>query len=163
MGTKQAAEALVEARGQFYTREGEPDLLGRSYDYREWVTAALDAAGVPKEHRTNLQAAIRHHVSPILRDRYGNELEELGLKAGSTVERRAERRGHDAKLLALFAGGSAITDIDDAQELAHYARRAVSRIQTPTDAPAETAEETVKALRRLADAAREAGRRIAPK
>ncbi|AWY06659.1 hypothetical protein SEA_ZETA1847_25 [Microbacterium phage Zeta1847] len=162
MGTKQAAAALVEARELFQTREGEPDLLGQSYDYREWVSAALDKAGVPKADRTNLQAAIRHHVSPMLREKYGDELKRRGLEPGSTVERRRSRRNHDAKLLSLFAGGAPVTDLDDATELANYAARAVNRIQSGIAPDTGAAELAVTGLRRLAKAANDAARRITP-
>lgn len=163
MGTKAAAEALVEARTLFVNRDGAPDLLGRSHDYREWLSATLDAAGVPAESRTNLQAAIRHHISPILRDRFGEEaVDELGLKPGSTVQRRKARRDRDAHIFNLVTGGAPISDADDTSTLANVTRRAVSRIVADTKAPAAVVEEAADALRRLAKAANDAARRVNP-
>ena len=71
---KRAAELLADARELFYTRDGEPDLLGRSYEYRVFVSETMDGAGVPKGDRASLMAAVRFHISPILHERHGEEL-----------------------------------------------------------------------------------------
>lgn len=162
LGTKAAAEALIEARTLFRNRDGEPDLLGRSHDYREWVAQAIDNAGIPAADRTNLQAAIRHHISPMLRERFGHEVDELGLKPGSTVERRKVRRERDARILNLVTGGAPIDDADDATLLANVARLAVTRVVEDTDAPAAVVEDASNALRRLASAANAAAKRVNP-
>ncbi len=160
MGTKAAAEALVEARALFRNRDGGPDLLGRSHDYREWVSATLNDANVPGEARTNLQAAIRHHVSPILRERYGDDVAELGLQPGSSVERRKVRRERDAHILNLVTGGAPISDVDDTLLLANVARVAVNRVVADADAPEPVTTEAAAALRRLASAATSAAKRV---
>jgi hypothetical protein len=161
-GVRQAAEALAEARGHFYNREGAPDLLGRSYDYRQWVKAALDEADVPPSERPSLQSAIRFHISPILRDRYGEEeLTDLGLKPGSTVERGSRRRQRDARTLGLFRGGPPISDFDDALLVANLARLAVTRVTEAPSASSRDLSELAGAFTRLATAAREASKRVA--
>ncbi|QWY81847.1 hypothetical protein SEA_HONK_24 [Microbacterium phage Honk] len=161
-GVRQAAEALAEARSHFFNREGEPDILGRSYDYRQWVKAALDDADVPPSTRPSLQSAIRFHISPILRERYGeDELTDLGLKPGSTVERGSRRRQRDARTLGLFRGGPAIDDLDDALLVANLARLAVTRVVVISTATPKDIAELSAAFTRLAAAARDAAKRVA--
>lgn len=162
LGTKAAAEALIEARTLFRNRDGSPDLLGRSHDYREWVSRAIDNADIPSGDRTNLQAAIRNHISPMLRERFGDAVDELGLKPGSTVERRKARRQRDAHLLSLVTGGAPIDDADDATLLANVARLAVTRVVEDTNAPEEVVDDAANALRRLATAANAAAKRVNP-
>lgn len=129
LAAKATAETLMEARASlFQARDGSPDLLGRSRDYRAFVTQAQDEAGVPRDDRASVQAAIRYHVSPLLRERYAEEVEALGLSAGSSVERGRRRKERDSRVVALFAGGSALTDPADISTLAGAARLGVSRI-----------------------------------
>ncbi|AWY04862.1 hypothetical protein PBI_FLOOF_25 [Microbacterium phage Floof] len=128
LAAKSTAEALVDARPLFQARDGSPDLLGRSSDYRNFVTQAQDEAGVPRDDRASVQAAIRYHVSPLLRERYAEEVEALGLSAGSSVERGRRRKERDARVVAVFAGGSELSDIHDVELVANLARLGVSRV-----------------------------------
>jgi hypothetical protein len=163
LGTKAAAEALIEARTIFRGRDGQPDLVGRSHDYREFVSRAIDNAGIPTGERSNLQAAIRHHISPMLRERFGEQaVDDLGLKPGSTVERRKLRRERDSRIFNLVTGGAPITDADDATLLANVARLAVSRVVEDTDASEDVAADASTALKRLASEANAAAKRVNP-
>ncbi|MDR6868732.1 hypothetical protein J2Y69_003356 [Microbacterium resistens] len=128
LAAKAAAEALVEARPLFQARDGSPDLLGRSSAYRAFVTQAQDEAGVPRDDRASVQAAIRYHVSPLLRERYAEEVEALGLSAGSSVERGRRRKERDSRVVTLFAGGSELSDAADLSLVANLARLGVSRV-----------------------------------
>lgn len=159
--SKAAAEALVEARTHFFTRDGGVDYLGRSGDYRRFVAEALDEAGVPASARANIQAAIRYHVSPLLRERFGEEVAELGLDPDSSVDRARRRRERDARIVALFSGGSELTDLDDISAVANSARLAVSRISgfAPETTP-EKAERVRGEWARLYEAVKEAQKRL---
>ncbi len=128
MAARAAAVALVDARPHFQMRDGSPDLLGRSAEYREFVTRAQDEAGVPRDDRASVQAAIRYHVSPLLRERHAKEVEALGLSAGSSVERGRRRKERDSRVVSLFAGGSELDDVHDVSMVANLARLGVSRV-----------------------------------
>lgn len=125
---KQIAEALVEARAHFETRDGTPDYLGRSYAYRTWVSDTLEAAGVPKGDRASLQSIVRYHVSPLLRERYGAEVTKLGLEEGDLKERQRRARERDARIVSIFSGGGELTEVEDALLVANLSRLAVNRV-----------------------------------
>ncbi|UDL14800.1 hypothetical protein SEA_GRETCHEN_26 [Microbacterium phage Gretchen] len=153
IAAKEAAEALVEARTLFQARDGSPDLLGRSKDYRAFVTEAQDEAGIPRDDRASLQAAIRYHVSPLLRERYAEEVEALGLSAGSSVERGRRRKERDAHVIALFAGGSALDNPAEVSMVANLARLGVSRVAGwPTGTTPQQRERIREEYRNLAEA-----------
>ncbi|UVK59042.1 hypothetical protein SEA_CEN1621_24 [Microbacterium phage Cen1621] len=160
IATKAAASALVDARELFYDRDGAPDLLGRSYEYRLFVKSALDEAGVPQSDRAGLQAAIRYQVSPILHERHGEELESRGLDSGSTRDRARRRRERESSILRVFGGGAPITNLDDATLAAHLARVAFTRIRPVEDASARDIEELAEAFTRAASAGRDAAKRV---
>lgn len=141
LAAKAAAEALVEARPYFTGRDGAPDLLGKSADYRTFVTEAQEMAGVPRADRASVQAAIRYHISPLLRAKHGAEVEKLGLAAGSSVERGRRRKERDARVVALFAGGSELLDTASISDAANLSRLAVSRVSGwPSGTPKGTRE-----------------------
>jgi hypothetical protein len=125
---RQAAEAIVEARGHFHTRDGTTDVGGRSWEYRQFLAAAYDAAGIPKERRAGIQAAIRYHVSPVLREMYPDDIEDLGMRREAIQDVSRDKRKRDRDILALFVGGGEVTDPHDISEIANTARYAVSRI-----------------------------------
>jgi len=148
---KRAAELLADARELFYTRDGEPDLLGRSYEYRVFVSETMDGAGVPKADRTSLMAAVRFHISPILHERHGEELAARGLDGGSTRDRARERRQEDASIIRLFGGGAPITDADDVIRLAELVIGASSRIHAITGDLSAASGAVARAMNELAD------------
>lgn len=163
MAAKAAAAALVEARPHFQARDGSPDLLGRSHAYREFVTRVQDEAGVPHDDRASVQAAIRYHVSPLLRERFAEEVEALGLSAGSSVERGRRRKERDARVVALFAGGSALDDVHDVSMVANLARLGVSRVAGwPTEATDAQRKRIRAEFENLADAVAGALDRLPP-
>ncbi|WDS52050.1 hypothetical protein SEA_CARON_24 [Microbacterium phage Caron] len=158
---KEVANAFLDARTHFVTRDGKPDYLGRSGAYRAFVAEALDEAEIARENRAALQAAIRYHVSPLLRERFGEEVAALGLEPGSSVERARRRKERDSRILSLFAGGSEITDASDASLVANLARLAVSRIASlPSDTPALTLARTREEFKHLAEAVAAAEERL---
>lgn len=128
LAAKEVAEALLDARALIQGKDGKPDYLGRSRDYRDFVSETLDAADVAKEDRASLQAAIRYHISPMLRERFADEVESLGLSPGSTVERARRRKERDSRILSLFAGGSEVSEVSDVSLIASLSRLALSRV-----------------------------------
>lgn len=160
--THTAAEAVAQAREHFETRNGDPDLLGRSSGYREWLKETMDYANVPDAARNNLQAALRFRISPILHERHGDELARRGLTAGSAAERGRHRKARERRTLALFGGGSPVTDLDDALLIANLARLATNRVISLPEATPHEASVVSTNFAQLAKAAREASRRLSP-
>ncbi|CCQ44301.1 putative uncharacterized domain protein [Pseudarthrobacter siccitolerans] len=155
---KAAARALVEGREHFYTREGEPDWLGRTYAYRTWVREIMSKAHVPGDEVTNLQAAIRYHSGNVLRDRLsGEQIESLGLKKASPRERSVEQRERAAETLNYFAGGPEITEVADIQNICKLIETALHRVNAATikGMPAKARREAKAALLRVAERAEE--------
>ncbi|QDF14201.2 hypothetical protein SEA_GARDENSTATE_28 [Microbacterium phage GardenState] len=154
---KDAARALIDSRLHFQTRDGETDLLGRSREYRQFVTACLDEAAIPRDDRASLQAAIRYHISPLIRERFPEEVAALGLEPGSTVERARRRKERDARILSLFAGGSEVDDPADVSLVLNLSRLALSRLTAPVDGspvgPLERLAAEAARLREALDAA----------
>jgi hypothetical protein len=128
LAAKDIADAIMEARAMFQARDGSPDLLGRSADYRAFIAGAQDLAGVPKSLRPTIMAAVRYHVSTLLRERYSEEVGALGLSPESAVDRARRRKEQDTRILALFAGGSELEDPSELSRVASLARLGVSRV-----------------------------------
>jgi hypothetical protein len=119
---RQIAESLVDARSMFLRHDGTPDWKGRTHPYRVWVRDAFADAGVRAEEQPTIQAAIRYHVSSVLRERLDDEtLADYGLIPKSMKERSADRRQEkDALLKALTArdvGGGALMAIATANRV----------------------------------------------
>lgn len=153
---KEAASALVEAREHFFTREGEPDWLGRTYAYRTWVREVMSRAHVPGDEVTNLQAAIRYHAGNMIRERLdGDEIESLGLKRQSPTERSREYRERTSATLNFFAGGPELTDPGEIRAACRLIETALSRVNAETIAemPPRARREARAALLRVADRA----------
>ncbi|AYN58506.1 hypothetical protein HOU70_gp25 [Arthrobacter phage Liebe] len=111
---RETAQAFVAAREFFFTREGLPDWLGRTYAYRRWVREVMDLARVPADDLPTIQSAVRYHTGNVLREHLDPDtLDALGLKHSSPRERSVEKRERNSGTLSLFGGGAAITDPDD--------------------------------------------------
>jgi len=160
---RDTAAAFVNARDQFYTREGTPDYLGRTYAYRRWVREVFSKANVPGDEQNSLQSAIRYHTGNLLRDRLdADQIEALGLKHSSPRQRSTEKRERTSETLSLFGAGPAVTDADDVVQAVELFNTFLRRVHPATlDAP--TRRRVAAALRGLADSAgavaEEAGRR----
>lgn len=103
---RQAADSLVSAREHFFTKDGDPDWLGRTYAYRTWVREVYSLAGVPSADLATLQAAVRYHAGNIMRDRLSeDELTDLGLRSDSPRERSGQVRDRHSEILSIFGGG----------------------------------------------------------
>jgi hypothetical protein len=97
---KNLAEVVVDIRSQFYDESGDVDWQGASYEYRKFMEALYDDAGIPPDSKSNLQAALRYHVGNALRERVTvSELERAGLLAASPKERMAAQRNEASALL----------------------------------------------------------------
>lgn len=81
-------------------RDTYSDWAGRSYAYRQFVSAAYDAAEIYGAERVRLGNALRYHISVALRAAVPySELEPLGLSRIDSTERaRIGRQGRAAEL-----------------------------------------------------------------
>ena len=126
------AGAFVSAREHFFTREGLPDWLGRTYVYRTWVREVMSAAHVPGETMSSLQAAIRYHTGNILRDRLDAEtLEDLGLQSASPRARSVEKRERYSETLSIFSGGAELADTQEILSALRMMEGALRRVSIP--------------------------------
>lgn len=113
---RKTAAAFVSAREHFFTAEGEPDWLGRTYAYRRWIRETMSLANVPGEQLSTIQAAIRYHSGNILRERLDDDTRAaLGLRESSPRERSTEKRERHSSTLSIFGGGG--QELTDAEEI----------------------------------------------
>jgi hypothetical protein len=112
---KQTATLFVKARAHFFTKEGEPDWMGRTYAYRQWVREVMETAGVDRADVTSLQSSLRYHSGSALREILPDETrEDLGLVEQSPRERSREKRGRQLEAIQVFSGGGQeITDVEE--------------------------------------------------
>jgi hypothetical protein len=163
---RDVATAFVEARQHFFTKDGDPDWLGRTYTYRTWVGDTMTLANIPREDVSSLQASIRYHTGNVLRDGRLDEetLADLGLRSESPRERSLEKRSAHSATLSIFGGGgAAITDGDELLSALRMVEGALRRVDLVavgalpagkrTDI-AGAAEAVYKPLKGIADAAR---------
>lgn len=155
---RETARRFIDARAHFFTREGEPDWLGRTYAYRTWVREVMSAAHVPGDEVTSLQAAIRYHSGNLLRDRLDEEeLGELGLRKESPRERSIEKRERSSGTLNIFGGGAELASVEEILQLCTLTERALARVNVDSLAklPAKDRKAAREALRRVATRAEE--------
>lgn len=108
---RETAAALVDARALILTRDGIPDWRGRTHAYRQHVREAMEEAGVPLDIRPTAQAAIRYHISALLRERVDAEtLEDLGLRRETAKERGISYRRAARQRSSLVGAGAPIED-----------------------------------------------------
>lgn len=155
---REVAKNFIDARAHFFTREGEPDWLGRTFAYRTWVREVMTSAHVPGEQVTSIQAAIRYHAGNLLRDRLNEEeLDNLGLRKSSPRERSIEKRERTSGTLSLFEGGAELNTVDEILQLCNLTQRALARVNAASLAslPAKDRKAAREALRRVAERAEE--------
>lgn len=128
---KAAAEAFVAARERFFTKEGEPDWLGRTFAYRRWVREAFSLANVPADEITRIQGAIRWHYGAALRAHLTPEqIEDLGLRDATPAERSVEKRARHSEVLSIFAAGPELDDFETIASALHLTELALRRVST---------------------------------
>jgi hypothetical protein len=133
---RETAEILFEVREFFYLPNGDRDVQGRSWDYKQWVREVYSQANVPLDQRAKLQGNIAYHVSSVTRDRLSTEeVVTHGLKPTSLRERRAERREVELVVLHLFFGGAQIAgaEVDTALD---YMQKTLERFAPDDRQPA---------------------------
>ncbi|UIW13442.1 hypothetical protein SEA_AMYEV_26 [Arthrobacter phage Amyev] len=153
---REAAQLFIDAREHFFTKEGEPDWLGRTHAYRLWIREVMSGARVPGESVTSLQAAIRYHSGNMLRERLDDDtLADLGLKKSSPRERSVEKRERTSGTLNLFGGGAEISDPEDIIRACSLIEAALKRVNAATVAslPAKERRATRAALLSVAERA----------
>lgn len=152
------AEAYVDARALFYTKDGAPDWTGKTYAYRNWVREVTGGANIPASMRTTVQAAVRYHIGNVLRERLApDELAAVGLRAVSPRERSVEKREGTSAALNMLNGGAPLDQLVDITTAAATFTRALRRVDTS----GLTKEERVVAAEALTALADEALRRAA--
>lgn len=160
---RETAGHFISAREHFFTREGAPDWLGRTYAYRSWVREVMSEARVPSDDISTVQSAIRYHTGNVLRDRLDDDtLDALGLRPSSPRERSVEKRERNSETLALFGGGSAITDAGDMLQAAKMIETFLRRVRISELTPTERKDVVValrEACKRVDLIAEEAARR----
>ncbi|MEU4568651.1 hypothetical protein [Micromonospora sp. NPDC023956] len=98
---RDVASLTVDLREHFLTPKGEPDWAARTWPYREFVRERYSEAGYAGDELKSTQAAVRYHVSRMVRERLSPEtIEDLGLQKESSVDRSREKRGVTKALLA---------------------------------------------------------------
>jgi hypothetical protein len=155
----------VEARAHFFTKEGEPDWLGRTYAYRSWIRETMSDANVPGAEITSLQAAIRYHSGNILRRRLDQDtLDELGLVKSSPRERSIEKRERTSETVSLFNGGAEFDSADAILSVCRLANVALARVSTRfvSGLTAKRRQMVREALQMVADHAEELAGAIRP-
>lgn len=128
------ARHVVAARPHFFTKDGEPDWLGRTYAYRRWIREVMTLANVPASDTSTVQAAVRYHTGAALRAKLTPEqLEDLGLRVESPRERSALKREAYNATLAIFSGGGAeLTDPEEIVAALRTMEAVLRRIVPPT-------------------------------
>jgi hypothetical protein len=126
---RRVAEVFVDLRGHFYDDDGVQDWRGRTYPYRQVIGDAYGLANVPKDELSTVQAAVRYHVSNVLRERLSaDDLEALGLRPSSARERSVEKRERQSALLSAFRNGPAPSEGLDVLRALAAAHALLSRI-----------------------------------
>lgn len=112
----EAADAMVDMRMIYTNRDGQPDLTGSSFEYRQAVADGLAAAGVPASERSRVMAALRYHVGNRVRDRFtAEELAEYGLSAHSPHDRQRAEREMMSRIVRTATNPRAeVTDLEEA-------------------------------------------------
>lgn len=124
-----AAEALVDARSLLPGPDDlpGPDWLGRTYDYRAWVSEIYEDAHVPASEHQRVRSALGYHVSSVLHERLSTEeLERLGVHERSLRLRRGDRHARVLAAADLVRGTDPLDDedVDTALDaIKHIARR----------------------------------------
>jgi len=146
---KQLAAVFIAARNYFFTRDGDPDLLGQTAAYRRWVREVYSLANVPGAIVSSVQAAVRYHAGNLMREIHDDEtIAALGLQVHSPRETSGNRHTQYREIVSLFgSGGAAITDADAIVGVARTIEVTLARIPA-----ASVARLPVKERRRIADA-----------
>jgi hypothetical protein len=110
---RRLAELAFEMREHFLTEEGNPDLAGRTWKYRDHVRNLYRDAAFSEEEAKTAQSAVRYHLGNIARQRLDPEqLEDAGLSDTAPVVRgREAREGRSVLLRSIRAGEGPDPDI----------------------------------------------------
>jgi len=126
---REVAESFVAARKHFYNKDGDADLLGRSFAYRTWVRETMSLGGIEPSRSSAVMASIRYHSGNVLRDWLSAaQLEAIGARAESPRQRAAEVRSRTTESAALIAGNRRIETPEEVVALATAATAALGRV-----------------------------------
>ncbi len=158
---REAASAMVEARGHFITRDGSADWSGRSHAYHAFAGEVFSEANVPRDLAPTVQASIRYHSGNLVREFVdAAELAAAGFQSPATPrERAAERRRRRGESLTLLESGGPLEG-DDLLRALTLTQSVLSRIDARAvrALPPARRREVVAALDALARSATALGR-----
>lgn len=152
------AEVMVSIRSHFSRPDGTPDWKGRSYAYRVFIRQLYEDASYSKDEMHTAQAAVRYHLSAVLRERLDlKTLQEYDLVPYTARERSRDHRAsknatlnaltsrdlHGGALLALTACSTLLNRLE-VQSLTELDERAL----TVAEASLADIERRARALRR---------------
>lgn len=132
------ADLLVELRTHFTNSDGEPDMRGTSFPYRDAVRDIYAEAGLTSDPNDPVKAALRYHVGNALRERLSaDELVAYGLAKANPRDRQRERHGSndatDADIIASIAMMAARLGTDDGRISPHDIARATEASRVLSD------------------------------
>jgi hypothetical protein len=110
------ANVLIDLRESIVPeRTGKPDWLGKSHQYKQFVTQVYSEANVFNSEKARITAAVRHHINYQMHERFTDkQLVKMGLRPETLSKRRAKRR--DAVMsLSKFLGSD--EPLDDPESL----------------------------------------------
>lgn len=132
---KRLAAVVVEVRSKFWDEEtGQPDWRGKTWEYRQFMTAMYEKAGVPPASVSGVQSSLRYHVGNQLREVVGEkELSQAGLLSESPKD-RMDRQRTEAEALWRALNDDAIShDIADRRKAYRMLLDAVERLTDRLD------------------------------
>jgi len=108
---REAARIVVDTRARHFTgNDGEPDYLGRSYAYRQWIGSIYGEAA-PRAERNRVAAAMRYHVGEVLREYLdAADVTRLGLRPTTAVEEAVKNRSERSVVLSAVFGDASSPD-----------------------------------------------------
>lgn len=142
------ATVVVEMRRQFTTKDGDPDLGGRTEGYRQSIAHVYARAGIPEEEMDTVQAALRYHVGNELRERFSaEELARAGLSSISPKERLTViRKALQAQREISVSRRNVVKLSENAQAILDYVDLGAIKTMTP-----DQAKDAKRALEKVLD------------
>lgn len=143
---RRLALVVIKLRSLHRTPDGDVDWAGRSWDYRQTVERMYEAAGIPPDSASGIQAALRYHVGNALRSLVpAKELEAVGLLPTSPRERVQTAREEALAIIAMARPEGLPVSRTRAMVLLTGAQKALTTLEAELDALEPEALEDVEA------------------
>jgi hypothetical protein len=136
------ANVLIDLRESIVPeRTGKPDWLGKSYQYKQFVTQIYSEANVFNSEKSRITASVRHHINEQMHRRYTDkQLVKMGLRPETLSTRRAKRRDTIMSEANFVRSQDALADPESLKRAEQIIRRLMDRM---------TAEQKIDVLVRL--------------